>query len=84
MDLTPEGLANRFNVLSALFGYLELIRKDGIPPHLASELQALSDLGWRFQDKREPASVVPTLAASMQEYDPEMAIRYRNVDIAVA
>lgn len=29
-----------------------------------------------LQDKREPGSLVPELAASMQEYAPEEAIRY--------
>ncbi|CAM9761157.1 unnamed protein product [Pylaiella littoralis] len=74
VDLTPEGFSNRFKVLTALFSYLNLIRKKGIPSYLPSELRDLSDLGWRFQDKREPGSVVPALAASMQEYAPENAI----------
>lgn len=49
IDVTPEGLANRFKVLTALFSYIELIRKKGIPDYLPAELSALSDLGWRFQ-----------------------------------
>ncbi|CAM9514752.1 unnamed protein product, partial [Hapterophycus canaliculatus] len=75
VDLTPEGLANRFKVLSALFSYLALIRKQGVPSYLASELRDLADIGWRFQDKREPGSLVPSLAANLQEYDPELVIR---------
>ena len=73
--LTPEGLANRSKVLTALFSYLDLIRREGPPPFLASELQALSDLGWRFQNKREPGRLVPQLVANMQQYDTEKAIR---------
>ncbi|CAN0269727.1 unnamed protein product [Ectocarpus sp. 12 AP-2014] len=49
VDLTPEGLSNRFKVLTALFSYVDLIRKKGVPSYLASELKDLSDLGWRFQ-----------------------------------
>lgn len=49
VDLTREGLANRYKVLSALFSYLALIRKQGIPSYLASELRDLADIGWRFQ-----------------------------------
>ncbi|CAM9359574.1 unnamed protein product, partial [Laminaria digitata] len=75
VELTPEGLRNRFKVLTALFSYLELIRKQGVPAYLAPELQALSELGWRFQDKREPGSLVSTLVATMQDYSPERAIR---------
>ena len=75
VELTPEGLRNRFKVLTALFSYLDLIRKQGVPAYLAPELQALSDLGWRFQDKREPGSLVSTLVATMQDYSPEMALR---------
>lgn len=75
MQLTPEGLANRFKVITALFSYIDLIRKRGVPRFLPSELAALSDLGWRFQDKKEPGSLVPALAASMQEYDPEFVLR---------
>eukprot|EP00752_Nemacystus_decipiens_P006180 g5577.t1 len=74
IDVTPEGLANRFKVLTALFSYLDLIRKKGIPSYLPGELSALSDLGWRFQDKREPGNLVPSLVANMQEYSPEEAI----------
>ncbi len=53
--MTPEGLANRFKVLTALFSYLELIRKEGIPSYLPDELRALSDLGWRFQVRFDPS-----------------------------
>ena len=75
MELTPEGLRNRFKVLTALFSYLDIIRKQGVPTHLALELQSLSDLGWRFQDKREPGSLVSTVVATMQDYSPELALR---------
>ncbi|CAM9553710.1 unnamed protein product [Scytosiphon promiscuus] len=74
VDLTPEGLTNRFKVLSALFSYLDLIRKKGVPSYLASELRDLADIGWRFQDKREPGSLVPALASNLQEYAPELVI----------
>ena len=75
VELTPEGLRNRFKVLTTVFSYLDLIRKQGMPSYLAPELQALSELGWRFQDKREPGGLVSTLVASMQEYEPELAVR---------
>eukprot|EP00904_Undaria_pinnatifida_P012432 jgi/Undpi1/8319/HiC_scaffold_25.g10788.m1 len=74
VELTPEGLRNRFKVLTTVFSYLDLIRKQGMPSYLAPELQALSELGWRFQDKREPGGLVSTLVASMQEYEPELAV----------
>lgn len=64
IDVTPEGLANRFKVLTALFSYLELIRKKGIPSYLPAELSDLSDLGWRFQVElaflNQPNSVCTT------------------------
>lgn len=76
VELTPEGLANRFKVLTALFSYLDLIRKEGVPGFLYPEQKALSDLGWRYQDKQEPSSLVPAVASSLQEYPPELALRY--------
>ncbi|CAN0276518.1 unnamed protein product, partial [Scytosiphon promiscuus] len=49
IDMTPEGLNNRFEILAALFSYLGLMRTNSIPNFLASELRAMSDLRWRFQ-----------------------------------
>lgn len=73
--LTPEGLTKRFKVISAVFSYLDLIRRSGLPSFLPSEIQTLSDLDWRFQDKERPISLVSQLAANMQGYDTEKAIR---------
>lgn len=47
--MTPEGLQKRFKILTALFSYLELMRKEGVPQFLAPELRRMSDLSWRFQ-----------------------------------
>ncbi|CAM9687028.1 unnamed protein product [Hapterophycus canaliculatus] len=47
--MTPEGLVKRFDILAALFSYLDLMRKKGMPSFLASELQTMSDLHWCFQ-----------------------------------
>lgn len=75
IELTPEGLANRFDVVAALFSYLNLVREQGVPAFLYPEQRALSDLGWRFQDKQAPSSLVPILASSLQEYEPERVLR---------
>lgn len=49
VDLTPEGLLNRYRILTAIFSYLDLMQKEGIPRSLPPELRVMSDLGWRFQ-----------------------------------
>ncbi|CAM9421779.1 unnamed protein product, partial [Hapterophycus canaliculatus] len=49
IDMTSEGLTKRFDILAALFSYLDLMRKKGMPSFLASERQTMSDLRWRFQ-----------------------------------
>lgn len=75
VELTPEGLSNRFKVVTAIFSYLDLMRKEGLPRYLYPEQRALADLGWRFQDKAEPSSLVPHVASSLQEYPPELVLR---------
>lgn len=47
--MTSEGLVKRFDMLSALFSYLDLMRKKGVPGFVASECRAIADLRWRFQ-----------------------------------
>ncbi|CAN0093194.1 unnamed protein product [Hapterophycus canaliculatus] len=47
--MTSEGLLNRFEILAALFSYLDLMRKEGMPAFLAPQLGMLSELLWRFQ-----------------------------------
>ncbi|CAM9610322.1 unnamed protein product [Scytosiphon promiscuus] len=74
IDMTPEGLKNRFEILAALFSYLGLMRKNSIPHFLASELRAMSDLRWRFQDKMSPGGLVRLLASNMQSYSLETAL----------
>ncbi|CAN0120298.1 unnamed protein product [Ectocarpus sp. 6 AP-2014] len=74
VDLTPEGLLNRFHVLTAIFSYLDLMQKEGIPQSLAPELLVMSDLGWQFQDKIEADALVNWLAPNMQNYSMETAI----------
>lgn len=57
--MTPEGLKNRYKILTAVFSYLELMRKEGVPQFLAPELRLMSDLSWRFQVKdTHPSGVV--------------------------
>ncbi|CAM9610251.1 unnamed protein product [Scytosiphon promiscuus] len=75
IDMTSEGLANRFEILAALFSYLDLMRKKGMPSFFASELQAMSDLRWRFQDKTKPATMVRRIAGDMQSYSLKTALR---------
>lgn len=47
--MTPEGLVRRFDILAAVFSYLDLMRQEGVPSFLASELGVMLELGWRFQ-----------------------------------
>ncbi|CAM9877673.1 unnamed protein product [Pylaiella littoralis] len=74
IDITPEGLQNRFKIMTTVFSYLELMRKEGVPEFLAPELRLMSDLSWRFQDKMEPETLVVWLASNMHSYDIEAAI----------
>ncbi|CAM9240500.1 unnamed protein product, partial [Discosporangium mesarthrocarpum] len=74
VDLTPEGLKNRYSVIAAIFSYLRLVRDKGIPSFLYKELPAIADLGWRFLEKQEPSSAVPGLARNLQDYAPELAV----------
>lgn len=93
MELTPEGLTQVDEITATVFDYLELIRRKGLQPWLYQESKQIADLGFRYQEDRNPQQTASGLAARMhylpaehlleanylyEAYDPELIIGYLN------
>ncbi|KZS90042.1 insulin-degrading enzyme [Sistotremastrum niveocremeum HHB9708] len=72
ITLTPEGFASYRLVLNAAYKYLTLLRTAPFPAFYFTEQQKLSEMRFRFSEKRPADSYVSSLAAAMQKsYAPE-------------
>ncbi|PDH36355.1 MAG: peptidase M16 [Halieaceae bacterium MED-G27] len=79
VELTPQGMKNREEIVSVILGYIEFLRREGIDDRYAGEYKQSLDNRFRFLEKFDDFSYVASLAASMQEYPLENIIdaRYR-------
>jgi secreted Zn-dependent insulinase-like peptidase len=58
VELTPEGLSRKSEVLSAVLEFLDLLRGDRIPDYFYTEPVVLADIFFRFRE------TVPTSSQS--------------------
>ena len=76
VDLTEDGFTHRYEVVSSIFAYLDLIskqRQSAIPSYIVDELQTLSHIAFDYAEKPDPSSYVTRLVNSMQDYmDPSL------------
>ncbi|WP_299734308.1 insulinase family protein [uncultured Endozoicomonas sp.] len=93
MELTPEGLKKVDDITAIVFDYLDLIRQEGMQASLYQESKQVAELGFRFQEDRNPQQTVSGLASRMhylpaehlleanyiyEAYDPELILSYLN------
>lgn len=82
--LTEKGLVQREQVKRWIFATIELIRKQGLDAWRFEELKQLAAINFRFQEMRNPASLVQGLASAMHRYPPEDVLQapylYRKFD----
>lgn len=79
VDLTEDGFTHRYEVVSSVFAYLDLIAKQrqsgrrAIPNYIVDELQTLSHIAFDYAEKSDPSSYVTHLVSNMQDYvDPSL------------
>jgi len=74
MSLTKQGLDSLSQVLDLFFQYLKVLRDAGALEWVWQESADLSALHFRFQEKRDPSSVVVNFAGNLQLYPPKYVI----------
>ncbi len=72
--LTPEGIHHQESIIELLFGYLALIRHQGIEPWRYKEKQQVLDAVFRFQEGSRAIENVSHLAVNLHHYAPEEVI----------
>jgi insulysin len=75
VSLTPEGLVQYPRVLSMGFAAIEHLRRNGMPPHLFAERQALAALNERYRDKGDGAELAVSLANAVMDHPLAVAER---------
>lgn len=64
-SLTEKGLSDPFFVVETLFRYLKAACSDGVDVELWRSINLLSELHFRFQDKKEPLKLVSSILDQM-------------------
>ena len=87
MELTPKGLEQVDEITALIFDYIDLVRKEGVQQRVFNENKQVAELGFRFQEDRNPQQTASGLAARMhylpandilssgyiyEAYDPEL------------
>ena len=87
MELTPAGLEKVDDITAMVFDYIDLVRNEGVLQRIFDENKQIAELGFRFQEDRNPQQTASALAARMhylpasdilrsgylyESYDPEL------------
>lgn len=70
IELTKEGLENHKKVAEIVFAYIDMLRKTDPQEWAFKEAQMLSEIAFRFLEKRKPMSYVTSLCVQMQHPYP--------------
>ncbi|EMD39456.1 hypothetical protein CERSUDRAFT_45720 [Gelatoporia subvermispora B] len=68
--LTKEGYLHYFEVVTAIFNYISLMRSSPLELYHFEELNAISSLDFRFREKAQPHSYTNTLAYNLSAPRP--------------
>mmetsp|Transcript_55142 Transcript_55142/g.66373 ORF Transcript_55142/g.66373 Transcript_55142/m.66373 type:complete len:376 (+) Transcript_55142:704-1831(+) len=74
IELTNKGLSQIDVVVESVFSYIRMLTTTPVPDYIFDECLNLSELEWRYLTKSDPSKYVTTLATSLQDYDPPLAI----------
>ena len=79
VQLTPDGMKRREDIVEVLTGYIELLRQEGVDDRYADEYKQSLENRFTFLEKTDDFSYASSLAAAMQDYPIENVIdaRYR-------
>ncbi len=70
IHLTEEGVNHVDSIIELLFGYLHLIKSEGIEKWIFEETCSLSKMNFHFQERCEPYSFVQEVSSTMEKYPP--------------
>ncbi|XP_045108140.1 insulin-degrading enzyme-like isoform X1 [Portunus trituberculatus] len=68
VDLTEEGIEHVEDIVTAVFQYLNLLKKEGPQQWVFDECRDLSSMTFRFKDKEQPQSYTCGLAEQLHYY----------------
>eukprot|EP01041_Mallomonas_annulata_P009052 gene9052-18749_t len=71
VELTDNGVENVHRVISVVFEYIGMLRREGPKEWIATEVKEISDMNFRFLNKCEPADYTTKLANHMHIYPKE-------------
>ena len=74
IKLTNQGLSQIDVVVESVFSYIRMLTTTPVRDYIFDECLNLSELEWRYLTKSDPSKYVTTLATSLQDYDPPLAI----------
>lgn len=74
ISLTKSGLDAVDDVCEAVFSYIDMISRVGVPDYIFDEVLQLDELEWRFLEKGDPSSYVQSLVEGMQKYPPSLYV----------
>lgn len=75
LNLTPEGVLAKEQIVSLLFNVIDQLRSRGLNQWRYEELKQLADMNFRFLEKEPPATTVSRLSALMKTYAAEDILR---------
>ncbi|KAJ3281261.1 Insulinase (Peptidase M16) [Rhizoclosmatium sp. JEL0117] len=70
VSLTEEGSKHWEEVIVMVFQYIEMLKKTGVQEWIYEECKILSEVRFRFEEKRNPASFASRVAGDMHDYPP--------------
>ncbi|GAB0495515.1 hypothetical protein MMPV_006817 [Pyropia vietnamensis] len=65
VDLTEAGAVAANDVIEAVYGYLALVREQGVQRWIHDEAAALAEMAWRFKEREDPMSLAVSVSTSM-------------------
>ena len=71
ISLTPEGFANRDEIISEIFKTIRLIEIQGIDRWRFDELKVVSDANFKFEEESDPQNVVTYLSQKLHSIPPQ-------------
>jgi insulysin len=71
ISLTPEGFANRDEIIAEIFKTIRLIETQGIDRWRFDELKVVSDANFKFEEESDPQNVVTYLSQKLHSVPPQ-------------
>lgn len=74
MELTTEGQDHVYDIVTCVFQYLEMLRRQEPQEWIFKECQALGEVRFQFKDKENPSTYAFSTARSLHEFELEDVI----------